>query len=219
MATDTIESKNRELKHLGFIKIAAINTLICITNLYGYAKQNSGFLKSGILTVESTVTTFVTPVCEKFKDVPNNLLVFLDKKVDEAANRFDKDAPSFAKQVVSQASCMVQNTSKLAQTLVSEARTGGISAAMTYSVGKYKEFLWDLSVRIWYTLNQVPPFQKAAEMVIPTAAHCSGKYNHVIIGMRQKGYSAFGYLPLVPLDKIARTFKKKKTVAGKECAE
>ncbi|KAJ4962053.1 hypothetical protein NE237_021963 [Protea cynaroides] len=209
MATEMVELENQRLKHLGFIQMAAINTLICVLNLYEYAKQNSGPLKSGVRTVEDTVTTVVAPVCQKFRDVPYKLLVFLDKKVDEAAIKFDKDAPSLAKQVVNQASCLVLKASKVAQTLVSEARIGGVPAAMNYAAGKYKDFILDQSVWIWYTLNQVPPFQKAAEVVVPTAAHCSDKYNHVVVDMRKKGYTGFGYLPLVPLEKIERTFNKK----------
>ncbi|XP_042501128.1 REF/SRPP-like protein At1g67360 [Macadamia integrifolia] len=209
MASETNESEKQQLKHLGFIKIAAINTLVCISNLYEYAKQNSGPLRSGVRTVEGTVTTVVAPVCEKFRDVPYNLLVFLDKKVDEAANKFDKDAPHLAKQVVSHASCMIQKASKVAQSFVSEVRTGGVPAAINYGLGLYKDFVLDQSVRVWYVLNQVPPFQKGAEMVVPTAAHCSDKYNHVVVDMRQKGYAAFAYLPLVPLDKIAKAFNRK----------
>ncbi|XP_043724251.1 REF/SRPP-like protein At1g67360 [Telopea speciosissima] len=209
MATETIESENQQLKHLGFIKIAAINTLICVSNLYEYAKQNSGPLRSGVRTVEGTVTTVVAPVCEKFRDVPYNLLVFLDKKVDEATNKFDKDAPSLAKKVVSQASCLVQKATKVTQTLVSKARTGGLPAAISCGLGIYKEFVLEQSVRIWFMLQQVPHFKRGAEMVVPTAANCSDKYNNLVMDMRQKGYSAFGYLPIVPLEKIAKTFNKK----------
>lgn len=75
------ESKNQELKHLGLVRVAAIQTLVCMSNLYDYAKQNSGPLRSMVGTVEGAVTTVVGPVYEKFKDVPDNLLTFVDKKV------------------------------------------------------------------------------------------------------------------------------------------
>ena len=69
------------MKHLAFVRVAAIRTLVCVSNLYGYAKQNSGPLRSTVGTVEGAVTTVVGPVYEKFKDVPDHLLGFLDKKV------------------------------------------------------------------------------------------------------------------------------------------
>ena len=77
----TVESKNKDLKHLGFVRIAAIQTFVIVSNLYEYAKQNSGPLRSAVGTVENTVTTVLGPVCNKFKDFPDDVLVYVDKKV------------------------------------------------------------------------------------------------------------------------------------------
>lgn len=73
--------KGYELKHLGFARLAAINALFCISNLYHCAKRNSGPLRSTVGTVESAVAAVVGPVYEKFKGVPDYLLLFLDEKV------------------------------------------------------------------------------------------------------------------------------------------
>ncbi|KAM2993941.1 hypothetical protein FF2_045974 [Malus domestica] len=75
--------KEKELKHLGFLRVAAIQTLVCVSNLYDYAKQNSGPLRSTVGTVEGAVTAVVGPVYRKFKGVPDDVLTFLDAKVDE----------------------------------------------------------------------------------------------------------------------------------------
>lgn len=75
------ERKKQELRHLGFMRIAAIQALVCVSSLYDYAKRNSGPLRSPVGTVESAVTAVVGPVYQKFKGVPDDLLVFLDKKV------------------------------------------------------------------------------------------------------------------------------------------
>jgi len=75
------QRKNQELKHLGFVRLAAIHALLCATSLYDYAKQNSGPLRSAVGTVEGAVTAVVGPVYQKLKGVPDDLLVFLDKKV------------------------------------------------------------------------------------------------------------------------------------------
>jgi len=77
----TVERKNKDLKHLGFVRIAAIQTFVFVSNLYVYAKQNSGPLRSAVGTVENTVTTVLGPVCNKFKGLPDDVLVFVDKKV------------------------------------------------------------------------------------------------------------------------------------------
>lgn len=75
------ESQNLELKHLGFVRIAVIQTIVCVTNLYDYAKQNSGPLRSAVESVESAVNTVVTPAYEKLRIAPDDVLVFLDEKV------------------------------------------------------------------------------------------------------------------------------------------
>ena len=69
------------MKRLGFVRVAAIHALVYMSNLYDYAKQNSGPLRSTIGTIEGAVTTIVGPVYEKFKGIPDALLSFLDKKV------------------------------------------------------------------------------------------------------------------------------------------
>lgn len=52
-----------------------------MSNLYNYAKQNSGPLRSAVGTVEGTVTTVLGPVYDRIKGVPQDLLVFVDNKV------------------------------------------------------------------------------------------------------------------------------------------
>lgn len=76
-----MENCDRELKHLEFVRMIAIKAVVCLSILYEYAKQSSGPLKSTVGTVERAVTTVVGPVYEKFKDVPGDVLVFLDNKV------------------------------------------------------------------------------------------------------------------------------------------
>lgn len=71
-----------QLEHLGFVRILAINAAVLVSNLYIYAKQNSGPLKSTVEKVEDAVTTVVSPVYERFKGIPTDILVFLDKKVN-----------------------------------------------------------------------------------------------------------------------------------------
>lgn len=63
------------------MKIVAIQAFACVSNLYNYAKQNSGPLRSAVGTVEGTVTTVLGPVYDRVKGVPQDLLVFVDNKV------------------------------------------------------------------------------------------------------------------------------------------
>ncbi|KAG6653922.1 REF/SRPP-like protein At1g67360 isoform X1 [Carya illinoinensis] len=202
------ETKNQRLKHLGFVRMAAIHTLVCASNLYDYAKQNSGPLRSTVSTVEGAVTTVVGPVYEKFKGVPDDLLVFFDKKIDETSQKFDEHAPPLAKGVVSKAHGLIQKASEKAQKLAREAQIGGPRAAVHYAASEYKQFLLSQSLKMWIGLNQFPPLHAVAGKAGPAAAHLSDKYNHVVKDMTQKGYPIFGYLPLVPLEEISKAVKQ-----------
>jgi hypothetical protein len=61
--------------------VATIHALMCLSNVYDYAKDKSGPLKPGVETVEGTVRSVVGPVYDKFHDVPIEVLKFVDRKV------------------------------------------------------------------------------------------------------------------------------------------
>ncbi|MCL7051395.1 hypothetical protein MKW94_024450 [Papaver nudicaule] len=205
----TVEGSNEELKHLGFAKVAYFNILMYGSSFYEYVKENSGPLKSGIGKVEG----IVSPVLDKFRDVPAHLLGFLDQKVDLAANKFDEHAPPVAKRVASQARSMVHKALGMTYSLASEAQTRGVGAAACSAATKSRDFLTEHMIKAWWTLNRVPPFRMVAQVTVPRAAQLSEKYNDVVTNMSQKGYTICSYLPLVPLDKIAMAFKKGKAVS------
>ncbi|GMJ13289.1 LD-associated protein 1, small rubber particle protein [Hibiscus trionum] len=202
------ENKNLGLKHLNFVRVAAIHALVCVSNLYDYSKRNSGPLRSTVDNVESAVTTVVGPVYQKFKDVPDHLLGFIDNKVDEASHKLDAHVPESAKQVASQAHDLVQKATQKAQKLVDEARTNGPRGALHYAAAEYKNFLVVNSTKLWVKLNHNSTFNSVAEKVVPKAAELLEKYNGLVKEMSGKGYPAFGYLPLIPVDELGKAVKK-----------
>lgn len=128
--------------------------------------------------------------------------------MDEATYKFNEHAPPFAKQLAYQAKGLVQKVTHEAEKVVNEGRSKGPRAAIDYVAKESKHFLLTNSVKLWTGLNHVPPFHAVAEMAVPTAAHWSEKYNHVINGLTQKGYSFVGYLPLIPVEEISKAFKQ-----------
>ncbi|OMO88169.1 Rubber elongation factor [Corchorus olitorius] len=202
------ENKKQDLKHLGFVRVAAIHALVCVSNLYEYAKQNSGPLRSTVGNVEGAVSTVVGPVYERFKDVPDHLLGFLDKKVDEASHKFDEHAPPAAKQVVNQAQYLVHKAAQKAQKLVDEARTNGPRGAFNYAAAEYKHFIVVNSSKLWVKLNHNSAFHSVADKVVPTATKMSEKYNCLVKDLSGKGYFVFEYLPLVPIDELEKAVKQ-----------
>ena len=128
--------------------------------------------------------------------------------MDEATHKLDEHAPPLVKQVASQAKGLIQEVTHQAEKVVSEAQSGGPRAAAHYVAEESKHFVITGSVKLWNGLNHYPPFHTVAEMAVPTAAHWSEKYNHVVKDMTAKGYTVFGYLPLVPIDEISKAFKQ-----------
>ncbi|GMN75189.1 hypothetical protein TIFTF001_056496, partial [Ficus carica] len=74
------KEEEQRLKYLEFVQVAAVHTLVYLSNLYGLAKEKSGPLKPGVETVEGTVKSVVGPVYEKIHVIPNELLKYVDRK-------------------------------------------------------------------------------------------------------------------------------------------
>ncbi|KAM7468761.1 hypothetical protein LguiB_016323 [Lonicera macranthoides] len=209
-----MENCSRELKQLQFVRTITIKAVVCLSILYEYAKQSSGPLKSTVGTVERALTTVVGPVYEKFKDVPGDVLVFLDNKVDETTKKFDKNVPPLAKKVVSQSLSMVYKALQLAENLVQQAQVGGPNAAIHYAGALYKQSVLCQLAKLWYGINQIPLLHIVAQMALPTAAYLSEKYNRTIEDMITKGYTGFHHLPLFPIDEMAKAYKQVEPAKG-----
>ncbi|KAL2547203.1 REF/SRPP-like protein [Forsythia ovata] len=197
-----------QVKHLRFVRIIAINAAVIVSNIYDYAKQNSGPLKSTVGTVENAVASVIGPVYEKFKGVPDDLLIFLDKKLDEGTYKFEECAPPLAKKVVSKAQSVVKKASQIAYDLAEETKVGGPGAALSRAGTMSKHFAISQLAIVWYKANHYPALHVVTEMAVPTAAHWSEKYNKWVKDMTVKGYSVFGYLPLVPVEEMAKAYKQ-----------
>ncbi|KAG9149577.1 hypothetical protein Leryth_021508 [Lithospermum erythrorhizon] len=211
------KSGDQELKHLGFVRVVALNVVVFVSNLYEFGKNNSGPLKSTVGVVEKAVSSVVSPVYERFKDVPENVLVFVDTKVDEVTYKFDESAPPLAKKIVHEVHTTVLKVSNLAKTLVEEARVSGPMAAVSRAGSLSKNFTVSKLALVWYKIDHHPALHGFAEAALPTAAHWSEKYNNLIVDLTAKGYAIFGYVPLVPVEDLVKAYKQVEAgVAKKE---
>jgi hypothetical protein len=203
--------EDEKLKYLEFVQIAVLHAVLCFSNLYVKAKEKSGPLKSGVETVEGTVKSVVGPVYDKYHDVPNEILKFVDRKVDESVIGLDRKVPSALKQVSAQA-----------RGVASEVQTTGVvttASGIAKSVyakyepvakelyNKYEPKAEQCAVSAWRKLNKLPLFPQVAQVMVPTAAYCSEKYNQTVTSSAEKGYRVSPYLPLVPTERIAKVFQ------------
>ncbi|GER44787.1 rubber elongation factor protein (REF) [Striga asiatica] len=217
MASSQVEVDDSccELKYLGFVKVLAINAVVFVSNLYDSAKQNSGSYKSAFERAEGAVTAVVSPVYSRVKGVPGGILAFIDKKVDEATNKFNECAPTFAKNLVSKAQSIFRKASELASELTAEAQVKGPLAAISHAGTISKQVAVNLLVVVWYKANKHPILHGLFEMAIPTAAHWSEKYNNLVKNLSTKGFTFMGFVPLVPVEEISMAYKQVEAAEGK----
>ena len=191
--------RSERLKYLEFVHTAAIHAIGTFANLYVYAKEKAGPLKPGVDSVEGTVKSVVGPVYDKFHDVPIELLKFVDRKVDESVTGLDRHVPPVVKQVSSQG--VKETASGIAKNIYAKYEP---KAKELYNI--YEPKAEQCAVSTWRKLNSLPLFPQVAQIVVPTAAYCSEKYNQTVMQTAQNGYRVSSYLPLVPTEKIAKIF-------------
>ncbi|KAL8522799.1 hypothetical protein ACS0TY_012946 [Phlomoides rotata] len=216
-----LENEDKKLKYLDFVQVAAVYVVVCCSTLYDYAKQNSGPLRPGVQTVEGTVKTVIGPVFEKFHNVPSDLLEFVDRKVDKSITELDHHVPGVLKHLPRQVWATAQRAPAVVRELASEVKQVGLMD-MTSSIAKnaydeyeptakelyakYEPIAEQHAVTAWRMLNGLPLFSQAAHVMVPTAAYWAEKYNQAVAYAGERGYAASYYLPLVPIERIAKTF-------------
>ncbi|CAN6829918.1 unnamed protein product [Brassica oleracea] len=190
------EDDGTELKHLGFVRTAATYLAVCLSTLYELAKDNAGPLKLGVENIEATVETVLSPLYDKFNDVPFKLLLFVDRKVDDVFYDVETYVPSLVKRASSQA-----------LTVAAEVQRAGVldtTKSIARSVlDKYEPVAEYYAATVWRLLNRVPLFPEVAQLVIPTAFYWSEKYNDAVRYVGDRDYYVAEYLPMIPIEKIS----------------
>ena len=112
-------------------------------------------------------------------------------------------APEFAKCLVSgvQRDGVVPTVTSMAKDVVAKCEP---KAKSVYAA--YEPVAEQFAVSTWLTLNRLPLFPQAAQVVVPTFAHWTEKYNSSVTYAAESGYSVAGYLPRVPIERISKIF-------------
>ncbi|CAN4091442.1 unnamed protein product [Withania somnifera] len=219
---DPVVEDDRKLKYLDFLQVAAVYVIVCFSTLYEYGKANSGPLKPGVQVVEATVKTFIGPVYQKFHDVPLHLLKFIDLKVADLMTEVDSHVPCLLKQASSKALLFSQQAPEIARNLVDGVQSDGLVDAasnVTKSLyakyeptakalyAKYEPIAEKNAVSAWRSLNKLPLFPQVAQILVPTAAYWSEKYNQAVKYASERGFMAANYFPIIPMERIAKVFE------------
>ncbi|XP_020585364.1 stress-related protein isoform X2 [Phalaenopsis equestris] len=210
MADSGNRAQETKLKHLEFVQVAAFQAIICLSSLYNLAKENSGPLRPGVQAVEGTVKAIVAPVFDKIHDVPLEFLKFIDRKVDQFLCEVERYVPSLlrrAPEVARSVAGDVQRFGVMTTTIqLARAAKQKCSPVVQDVYGRCEPAIEKHAVVAWRSLNQLPVIPHVVQIVVPTAAYWTEKYNKAVSSAAGKGYVVAEFLPLVPNDRIAKVF-------------
>ncbi|XP_054786048.1 REF/SRPP-like protein At1g67360 [Prosopis cineraria] len=202
--TSEIVCEGPELRRLGFMRSIAIGVFICASNLYDYAKQNHGLLTFPARIVEVPARIVLGPVCNRFRNLTDDLLVIADTLVDEADRTINAYAPTSVKRLVRRVKVVANKVIDKAVAAANEARTGGPGAAARYAAEESKKCLLKTTAKLWVYFSKYLVIRALAYLLLPGAAYFSNKYNDCIRYTTGRGYPFVGYLPAIPLNELTK---------------
>lgn len=137
--------------------------------------------------------------------------------MDDGLNELNRRVPSL-KQLPNKAKYVAHNLPEVAKDLVHEALQLAIKMANALYVkyeptakqlyANYEPVAEKYAVSTWRSMNKLPVFPQVAQIAVPTGAYLLEKYNYTVSYTAEKGYVVAQYLPLVPIDKIAKVFEE-----------
>lgn len=141
----------------------------------------------------------------------------------DAVEVVERHVPSLVKGASNQAYAAAQKAPQVARSISDEVQRAGIvgttsELAKTAYVkaqpvakalyARFEPVPEQCAVLTWRSLNKLPVFPQVVQIVVPTAAYWTEKYNDAVCYSAGKGYAVAGYLPLVPTKRIAKVFEK-----------
>lgn len=131
--------------------------------------------------------------------------------MDNSLREVERYVPSLVKQVSFQARDVVSEVQR--DGLVDAAKKISKNVYTRYEPTakelycKYEPVAEQYAVSAWRSLNRLPLFPQVAQIALPTAACWSEKYNQAVSYMGERGYPLASYLPLIPIERIAKVFQ------------
>lgn len=208
------------LRYLGFFHDAAQKATARLSNIYGYAKENSGPLRQGVDAMEGAVKYFVMPVYQKVEGKPFEILQFADKKVGNVIDKLDRCVPPAVKSRTYEFYGAAKRAPEVARSVVTEVRQVGpvekikevgktlyakSEPSAKHLYNKYEPVAERWFLFAWYKLRQFPLVPQVVEALIPPSAYCVEKYNYGVQYLSDGEYRVAACLPIVPVQKIKNT--------------
>lgn len=144
-------------------------------------------------------------------------------QVEASVYELERHVPSLLKRATCQAITVAQKAPELALAVASEVHRAGVvdtAKNITKSMynkceptakelcTKYEPVAKQYALWAWRSLNRVPLVPQVAQVLVPTAAYWSEKYNQGVRYSADRGFTVAMYLPLIPTERIAKVFQE-----------
>ncbi|KAK1415846.1 hypothetical protein QVD17_31634 [Tagetes erecta] len=195
--TNTLVNENPVLEAVNSVAQESVDTATSLTpdailqkgtDLVNQAQDTATSLTGGIPLVSNAAQSILTNTTNLANQVANttNSLVS-ENPILEAAN-------------------------SATQNIGNKPQATGTKAALQSAYMTLKLAMIPVIAQLWYeVVNKYPTVADLSEFILPVVECVCTLYNKVVTYMDEKGYSIFGYLPLVPVDEIKAAYKLVKT--------
>lgn len=125
----------------------------------------------------------------------------------QKATDHEVEPTGLIKQVSSEAiSTTTQKASGNNGVVISTTVSELVKQVSSEAISVAEDVATEIGVSTWRKLNKLPLVPQIASILVPTATYFTKKYNQAVVSTAEKGYKVASFLPLVPIDKIAKVF-------------
>lgn len=192
------------LKYLGVVEVAVDKATKYMANIYEFVKDSSGPLKPRVDSVESTVKTVVGPLYQKIEGKPYEILLFVDRKVDDAMGVIDGVVPQSVKEKSSQAYGVARQAPEAVKSVVSDLQSNGLVGTAKSYYATYEPVAEEWTSAVWKQFLKLPYAPQAVHFAAPPTLFCAEKFNQVVEGLKGKQVPLASYIPAVPVEKLEK---------------
>jgi len=204
---EQVSANGPDLKYLNFFRLAIVKVYVLLVSFYEYLKQSSGIFSASLDRLESVSQSVVGPVYSKIEGKPDELLKFVDTKVDGALGLADSYTPVYVKQKSTQLYGAVKAAPENLKTVHSDIKTKGVVSTSKTYYEKYYPLVVDELYQFWKVLLTLSLIATLAKALVPQAKFGLEKYNSLAeyLKANEKLKAVGSYLPTVPVDDFVKT--------------
>jgi len=207
-----------ELKYLGFFRLAVLKAYVVLVSLYDYLKESSGIFSGALERLETASKSVAGPVYSKLEGKPDEVLKFVDGKVDEAVGFFHQNTPEYFRTKSSQLYSLAKSAPENSKVVYADVREKGVVHTSHSYFEKYQPVVKDELYQFWKVLLTLPFVATVAKAVVPQAKFGLEKYNSLAEFLKKNEVTkpVGEYLPFADVDEIVKTVKTDAEVALKQ---